>query len=150
MAAAIAAERAFYYSAKASTPDRWRGAFLSSVNREKEIDERNARGRGRALAAALQSIATYLAAGAAIEAAAASQRGYASFSLLAIGIMFVVPALRRRVKAQAEMRYTDAWFKRLSWAISRKYVSSSDPAEEDAAFAHDHPKEAKILREGEP
>jgi len=149
IAAAIAGERAFVTSSDAVPPERWRGEdvfFGSGLDVTGEIHEKASRGSMRQRAAALQTIATYLAAGAAVEAAAASQHGVVAEVLVLLGVLLpAVFTFRRWVEAEREIAYTRAWFLRMEWSIPRKLIASSDPAIEAAEFAKVHPREARIL-----
>lgn len=145
--AAIAAEQSFRYGDKAAPPDRWSGDRSVRLDFEnKELGERAARDCGREASAAWQAVATYLAAGAAIEATAASQHGSVSLALAIIGCCSAVPAVIRFLNARRSMNYISAWYMRLRWATRRRYVPPAERAADDAAFAKDHPKEAKLLK----
>jgi hypothetical protein len=149
IAAAAVAEKAFNASSEAEPPDRWRGedSYSADFEQKEEIAERTVRDALKSQAAALQSVSTLFAAGAAIEAAAASQAGPIGVVLTAAGlIVAIVPAISRWVKASREIEYTKAWYCRLAWSGPRKYIRMDDPAAEDEAFAEEHPYEAKILK----
>ncbi|HEV2740350.1 MAG TPA: hypothetical protein VGU66_17460 [Candidatus Elarobacter sp.] len=150
IATAVAAERAFRMASDAEPPERWRGEdsyFGGSVDMDEEIDGKATRGSLRERAAALQAIATYLAAGAAIEAAAASQLSLIAEALVIIGLVVAVaPSIWRWVQAENAIAYTKAWYVRMAWSVPRKWIASSDPAVEDAEFAKAHSREARILR----
>jgi len=92
--AAVRAEQAFRYGRLASPPDRWRGAdtFSHNFDHREEIAERMGRDCAREVSAAWQATATYLAASAAIEAAAASQHGIIGVPLALLGLADIIPA----------------------------------------------------------
>jgi hypothetical protein len=149
IAAAVVAEKAFRAAGQAEPPDLWPGekTFFSNVDVNQEIRERAGRDSMKVRAAGLQSIATFIGAGAAVEAAAASQSGPLSVGLVTTGILVAaVPTIIRWKKAQDEVAFTNADSLRTSWAISRKLIASSDPVVENAAFAKAHPREAAILK----
>ena len=148
IAAAVSAEQTFRFGNKAAPPDRWRGdeSYFTDFDHTEEIAERSARDCAREAAAAWQSAATYLAIGAAIEATAASQHDYAAIAILVFGVCLLVPIGIRVATARRNMARSNAWYVSLQWSLARKHVRSQDPAEENAAFAKDHPKEAALLR----
>jgi hypothetical protein len=151
VASAVAAERAFRLSTQAQPPERWRGQdmFHTGLDFKEEVNERSARNALAIRAAATQSIATYLAAAAAIEAAAASQHGFVAALAATFGIAFAgVLAVRRMRTARRNIAYDVAWFVQMNWSADRKWVYSGDPAVEDAKFAEDHPTEAAVLKRG--
>ncbi len=149
--AAAAAERSFRMATAAQPPERWRGddVFHTGIDIDEEIDDRSRRDVSGIDAAAMQSIATYLAAAAAIEAAAASQHGLPAIGVSALGISFAgALSVRRWLIAFRDIAYGRAWFIRMKWAMPRKYIHLKDPTAEDAAFAEDHPVEARALLRG--
>jgi hypothetical protein len=146
--AAIAAERSFRQATEAQPPERWRGedAIPSGIDFKEEIDERSHRNAIGIDAAATQSIATYLAAAAAIEAAGASQHGAVAILATAFGLVFAgALSGRRMLNARRNVEYERASFIRMKWDIDRKWVRA-DEAAEDQKFAEDHPAEARVLR----
>lgn len=146
IAAAIAAEQSFRFSNKGAPPDRWSGDFGVRFDFEhKEIGERAGRDCAREAAAASQAVATYLAAGAAVEATASSQHGSVAVALATVGCISAVPAAIRFLIARRSMAYTNAWYMRLRWALRRRYAPPEERAADDAAFARSHPKEDKLL-----
>lgn len=151
VASAVAAEHAFRLSTEAQPPERWRGQdlFHTGLDFKEEVNERSARNALAIRAAATQSIATYLAAAAAIEAAAASQHGVVGALAAAFGIAFAgILAFRRMRTARRNITYDIAWFVRMNWSTDHKLLYSGDPAVEDAKFAEDHPAEADVLKRG--
>lgn len=148
IATAVFAEQAFRAASDAEPPDRWRGddSYFTDFDQREETQERMGRDMMRARAGALQSVATFLGAGAAVEAAAASQSGFVATSLTLGGLLIaIVPSVIRWAKASREIQVTKAWYVRLAWSKTRKYSpTKGDTALEDAAFAKDHPKEAAI------
>ena len=146
--AAVAAERAFVHSSAGSTPDRWHGAdiFYDGLGIEQESDERMARDCAREAAAAWQIGATYLAAGAAVEAAAASQHDVVALALTIFGVLSLAPIVVRYVRAREQREWLRAWYLRGKWDSARKWIHSQDYDEEDALFAREHPREAAALK----
>jgi len=151
VASAVAAERAFRLATKAQPPERWRGEdmFHTGADFKEEVDERSARNTLAIRAAATQSIATYLAAAAAVEAAAASQHRVVAALAVAFGIAFAaILSLRRLRTSRRNIAYDVAWFARMKWTSDRKWVYSGDRAIEEAKFAEEHPTEAGALKRG--
>ncbi|MBV8368760.1 MAG: hypothetical protein JO036_07460 [Candidatus Eremiobacteraeota bacterium] len=147
------AEAAFRLSISAQPPERWRGedVFHTDFDQKEEVNDRSVRNVFGVRAGAVQSLSTYFAAAAAVEAAAASQHGIVTILAASFGVAFAaVLGIRRWRIAKASEAYTKAWFVRLNWATDRKWVYSGDPAVEDAKFAEEHPAEANILRRRTP
>ena len=149
IATAVFAERAFRAASQAVPPDRWRGDNSLSVDFDmrEETQEHLVRDTMNARAGALQSVATFLGAGAAVEAAAASQSGDVGQVLAALGVaVALLPSIGRWLEASREIQFTKAHYIRMQWSVPRKYIASPDLAEEDAAFAKAHPHEAAVLK----
>lgn len=153
IAAAVFAEQAFRAASEAEPPEPWRGDTGISINldQNKEIQERTGRDSMKARAGALQSVATFFGAGAAVEAAAASQSGIVTEALVALGTaVAIIPSALRWLRSSQEIEETKAWYVRMSWSLGRKYKPTrGDPVLEDAAFAKDHPREAAIMKRRE-
>ena len=131
VAAAVLAERAFRESSQAEPPDLWRGSYspFEDFDHSKEVDERSARDAARATAGGFQSVATFFGAGAAIEAAGASQTGIVAAILVVIGIATaIVPSIRRYRRIKAEVTKSNAWYGSLRQTLSQRYGSSTRPA----------------------
>ena len=106
-----------------------------------------ARACARTHAGALQSVATFLGAGTAIEAAAASQVNVVALILVTLGVIIaLVPSLIRWAKAGREIATTKAHFIRMSWSHDHKYVASQGWTAEGAMFAEEHPREAFLQK----
>ncbi len=119
--------------------------FYSGFNQDQESNERLQRDCAREVAASYQIAATYLAAGAAVEAAAASQHGWIASILATAGVLCVVPSARRAWNAREQILYLEAWYVHLNWTIARKMLHSQNWDEEDALFSQEHPREGRIL-----
>ena len=83
---AVAAERAFWMARQGEPPDFWPGSGIHFVDiHAKDSQDMCARACTRTHAGALQSVATFLGAGTAIEAAAASQVNVGALILVTAG-----------------------------------------------------------------
>jgi hypothetical protein len=135
IAAAVMAEQAFRESSQAEPPDLWRGSYspFEDYDHAKEVEERSARDAARAKAGGFQSIATFFGAGAAIEAAAASQIGIVAAILVIIGIATAtVPTIARYRRTKAEVAKSNAWYSGLKQTLSQRYGASPRRAVEKA------------------
>jgi hypothetical protein len=145
--AAVVAERAFRTFASGSSPDSLGDQAFFPTEIAARIEERGIREGLRHEAPAQQGAVTYLAAGAAMEAAAASQSGLTTTVIALAGIAVAVgPPLwrwRNGRRAAAEAR-ANAVF--AAFMVENKILFTGDRRHRGyAAFVKAHPNEAKLL-----
>lgn len=110
--------------------------------------KRRERERLRFIGATYQRTATYLAAGAAVEAAATVGHGWSGLVIACIGIVMVaIPTTRRILVAYDEVRLARARALREAFDLRHKY-GFPPGLSADAVFREQHPAHAKILEGG--
>lgn len=151
VAGAVTGYLAFTAASAAEPPERWSGEGASfTLDQAPEIREHSDRDVLRIRTRARQAIATVLTAGAAIIAGAASGHG-AWLAGLAIIVLLLSVGLSgiTLYRARQQICYEQAWCCWSMWSHhrSRSRTTSQD---ENAAFAEEHPVEARILRRHKP
>ena len=145
--AAVAAQYAFNHTSEAGPETPWQEAALPA-DRDREIAERKKRYKLEISGASDQTLATYLAAGSALEATAASQQGFVALTLVVLGaVLAAVGWLMRVVQRARRNAYESASILAVQWRLEHKHLSVE---EKETGFAREHPREAKAIKNAPP
>jgi hypothetical protein len=143
ISAALAAQLAFIRATEAGPEKTWQDAALP-WDRAREIDEHAKRYDLEIAGARLQTLATCLATGSALEAAAASQHGFVAVILVILGAALAAVGLLMNVlQSRRRSMYRKASMVNLQWNLDHKYLTAE---EKETGFAREHPREAKAIK----